>query len=670
MADKRTFKAPVNKRQLINDKVHWDDGTWGETAFRGLQRRMDPAGYARDRRAQWLGSKAQEQALLPDYGLMSMPKDLAAGVGQYAAGEVLGALELDPFSLAANTADATGVSVPYLAAAGGLLASGSKLRQLGRAAAKEATAVARRAPMGQAAIVSDAIKRTGAVLEPDVVKGLKSAKKGKGKTTSGVVNRRNVDQKLVEAAEGRGKLREEPMPFDKPISQMTDDELTAIGEKYGVNMRPSPMMEVEDPGTGRKYMIPGGLKTPFSYTDLHQLKAQAYNPRNMSDAFQARIQRRLLDATTPQNMDHYELLNRTMFGMQSPNTPLGQNLFMTARMRARTPEDIERLASYTKGKNFTKAQRKEVDAQMGRDYGIGAAYTGGMGVRSSADLTNVSELAAKMQTNPDFLKKTDDYTWKEFTERLFNSMRGLSAKTGSFGGVWQNPGKADISAMDRHMARKFLPEVLADPVLGPEFKDNVLSLYNKPQKKGSKRPKVNTFEDLLLTKKGEEFVADQVVTFSTRKTGGQWDVVEGKGANKTVVANPNTPAHLKDLPFRASGKYSSIGDLYQKMLDTNRASAEQQNLSVFGEQWRIWDRIRKSLEPHEVMAPGLHKLPALSAGELVDARNVHSGAGFFGTGARRPYDWRKGLYWSVPTMGLLGIPQNEDQAPAGSMPEQ
>lgn len=51
---------------------------------------------------------------------------------------------------------------------------------------------------------------------------------------------------------------------------------------------------------------------------------------------------------------------------------------------------------------------------------------------------------------------------------------------------------------------------------------------------------------------------------------------------------------------------------------------------------------------------GLLKLPALSFEDMAAAKKVHSGAGFFGTGKRKPYDWKEGLYWSLPAGGLLG----------------
>ncbi len=438
----------------------------------------------------------------------------------------------------------------------------------------------------------------------------------------------------------------------KPPSQMSDAELTALGERVGVNLRPSPMLPVKDPVTGREYLIPGGLEQPFSYTDLHQLKAQAYDPNMMSAEFQAQIQKRMLEATTPKNLDKFEVLNRTMFGMQSPNTPLGQNMFLTARMRARTEDDIEKLAGYTKGKKLDRAGRRQAEEQMSADYQIGAASKGGLGVRSSVDNTNVSELAAKVQENPEAFIKRPNQTWLQFVERMSNQLRGLSAKTGSFASVWQAPADANISAIDRHMARKFLPDLLDDPDLGPRFRKGTVAAYNRtgPKKKAKK------FEDVP-----EDFKLEQIETqVNTPAAGGKWEVKGG-------LLNPRVPEHLQDLPYRGGDTFQTVGPIYQKMLDTNAERAKDHGLSLFGEQWRLWDRIRASLEPHEVMYPGLHKLPALSLEDMAQAKKVHSSAGFFGTGKRKPYDWREGLYWSAPTVGLLGASAAAD--PSQTPPE-
>ena len=426
----------------------------------------------------------------------------------------------------------------------------------------------------------------------------------------------------------------------KPISKMTDEELTALGKQHGVNLKPSPMMPVKDPATGREYLIPGGLQQPFSYTDLHQLKAQAYDPNLMSPDFQAQIEKRMLEADTPKVLDKFEVLNRTMFGMQSPNTPLGQNMFLTARMRARTDDDIEKLASYTKGKNLDREGRRQAEEQMAADYRIGAASKGGLGVRSSVDNTNVSELAAKVQESPEAFIKRPNQSWLQFVERMSNQLRGLSAKTGSFASVWQAPADADISAIDRHMARKFLPDLLDDPNLGPKFRKSTVEAYNRT----SPKRKIKKFEDVP-----EEFALDQIETqVNTPAATGKWEVKGG-------LMNPRVPEHLQDLPYHGGDSFQTVGPIYQKMLDTNAERAKDHGLSLFGEQWRLWDRIRASLEPHEVMYPGLHKLPALSFDELDQAKKVHSAAGFFGTGKRKPYDWRQGLYWSLPPIGLLGV---------------
>jgi hypothetical protein len=593
------FKPPVKKRQLVNDKTNWSGGTWADTAFDGLHQRMDPAGSERDRTAQWHAQKEQEQGLQSDVGLMMAPQDIAGGAGQYIAGEAMGAMGVDPISMLTRGAEAIGVNPAYgLAVGGGLLGVG-KLKKAGKAMAAEARA------------------------------GKRAATKPKATA-----------------------------PKNVSPSKMSDAELTALGESVGVNMKPSPMLPVVDPATGKEYLIPGGLKTPFSYTDLHQLKARAYNPNDMSPAFQARIQKRMLEATTPKQLDKYEILNRTMFGMHSPNTPLSDNMFMTTAMRARNEGDIEKLAGYTKGKNLDLPGRRQADEQMAADYRIGAGHKGGLGVRSSVDQTNVSELAAKVQENPQAFMKQPQHNWLQHVERIANQLRGLSAKTSSFSSVWQNPGEADISAIDRHMARKGLSGLLEDPELGPKFRQDTLNAYNAQVDKlladGIKAKHLKKFEQVP-----EDFVLSTIeATVNNPGMSGKWEMKGG-------LLNPRTPEHLQDLPYRGGEKFETVGPVYKKMLADNKTSGEANGLNLFGEQWRIWDRIRNSLEPHEVMYPGLHKLPALSFEDLKKARAVNSAAGFSGTGTRRPYDWKEGLYWALPVGGLLGA----SAAPSGTPQE-
>lgn len=132
MADKPTFKAPVPQ-----PRSHEQQYSWADRAMAAVHRRMDPKAFKAQQMEAWLNAKAQEQALQPDYGLMTAPKDISAGVGQYLVGEALSAAGVDPVGLLMQGADAVGANPAYgLALGAGLLGAG-KLRKAGKAAAQE-----------------------------------------------------------------------------------------------------------------------------------------------------------------------------------------------------------------------------------------------------------------------------------------------------------------------------------------------------------------------------------------------------------------------------------------------------------------------------------------------------------------------------------------------------
>lgn len=70
-----------------------------------------------------------------------------------------------------------------------------------------------------------------------------------------------------------------------------------------------------------------------------------------------------------------------------------------------------------------------------------------------------------------------------------------------------------------------------------------------------------------------------------------------------------------------------------------------------------------------VMRPGLHKLPRLSASELMRAHDAHKAAGYAGKGAVRPTDWKQLFYYSAPPVGLGLLDEYQNQGQAESMRE-
>ena len=482
----------------------------------------------------------------------------------------------------------------------------------------------------------------------------------------------------------------------KPVAEMTPEELTDYGQQYGVDLGLTPVEEVADPLTGKTFEIPGGLdpEKPLTMTDAMWLKSQAYNPNDMSPEIQTQLQKKMLAATTPENIDEpTEMFNRIMFGMQSPNTPLLTNQFMTTRMRARTPEDIDAMANlidWAPGEKVDKARRMAADKEIGKLFGIQGAQDGGMGMRSSVDLTNIGEFAKLYRDNPEFFQRQPDEPWSNFAERLIAVQRGLSPKTASFGAVWQDPGMADISAMDRHMARNFRPVLMDDPELGPQIRKQRVELWNtqidraremdlKDKRAGltnrekairktlppAGAKKARNYDRLIEQPGADAWDADQIITDSTKHTEPKFRLASGE-------INPVIPEYLRNLPIEPE-KVTMFGPIYRRMLEENKRLAEERGLETFGEQWRVWDRIREQIEPHESMHKDVGKLPRMPAEELEKAFKHQKKAGFHTSGRKStgeryvsPFDYQKGLYWgltgaaALPTIEALRRSQEND----------
>lgn len=636
---------------------------------------MDPEQARRAQTSQWLEGLQQErrskQADASGLGTLADIADIMTGGGkQYVAGEVIGrtlsALGINPVEHVANYA----MQNPEVAGLAAAAFGGRKLTNAGKAAAAEArtlkslgdSAKARASASAKSLRDQQLIDKFNATkptpLEPGVVASLKTAAAAKKKPVP------ITQSRMQTAYDKRSELRAEPDAHMKPFTEWSDAEFQDFGAKHGVDMTVNPLVPVEDPGTGRVWNIPGGLEKPFSYVDQFQLKAQGINPKDWSKDFHSRVQRRMVEAVTPseeQLKDPLELYNRTMFGLTSAGAPLTSQEFLTTRLRARSNQDLQNMAAYTAGKNYDKRGRFAIDTQIGVDQGVNAASGGGMGMRGSASLAGVSELAAGVLKNPEFYRKQANETWPQFTERLVNATKGLGMKTGGFGGVMQAPGEATVAPMDLHMARNFLPVVLAHPVLGDKFRNSAVQNWNKQLKKSEKvSGRVRSYDELIAKEKGQKFAYDQIIK--------QVNQTKSAVTMKKGHPNPDVPEHLRNIPGNPK-KVEMYGDNYNAMLDENARLAAENGLGVFAEQWRLWDGIRNRVEPHEVMRPGLHKLPRLSASELMRAHDAHKAAGYAGKGAVRPTDWKQLFYYSAPPVGLGLLDQYQNQGQAESMRE-
>jgi hypothetical protein len=463
----------------------------------------------------------------------------------------------------------------------------------------------------------------------------------------------------------------EPVTYrGREVADWSPEDFADFGKQFGVdNFGPqSKIVPVADQD-GKSVNLPGGLDGEFTFYDLLWLKANPIDPSTLSKSLTSKLQQKLVRSVTPEPGDRVEVFNRFLFGMLSPNQPLTPNEFEFAAMRVRTPEDIDKLASFIDwepGEKVDKSRRKAAEQQMTEFYETQASGAGGMGLKGSADYTNLAEFAKLYKKDPDFFTKKPDESWDQFVEKVMTQARGLSAKVASFSVVWQDPVHAAISAIDRHMARNFLPKLFPTKKSRQQFERSVVKRWNTlvdarrkldskfqktitkynrtkpanrsdelkaeykkykdellklPKAPKSELKKVRNMDEVFRVQGGDAAFMDRVMSVlssNERK-------FESRGQR-----NPMVPDYLHDVDWiNRPDKASVIGDAYRQALAENDRRAQQSGLHLFASQWHLWDRIRRRLEPHEVMFPGLHKIPKMNRAQLEKAMNVHKEAGYW-----------------------------------------
>lgn len=475
-------------------------------------------------------------------------------------------------------------------------------------------------------------------------------------------------------------LANEPLTYrGREPREWSPEDFGAYGREHGVpNLGPASnedwmksLVDV-DIGGGRKISVPGGLNTtaPFTYYDLLHLKSQGIDPSTMPRDIHAALQRRMLASVTPEPGDQLAAYNGLIMGFTSPNNPLFPNQLAMTRLRARSMEDIDRLANmipWKAGDDVPKNVRAEYNTRIGEVFGLDKgpqsgkegkprippsptfigqpgypavpATIGGTGARGSADYTRMAEFAQMFRERPDF------YTfrgageggadlanqWSNFVERVVSQTPGLSAKTGSFGAVWQDPGTAAISAIDRHMANQIGARMFRNDEARDQFFANVLERYNSgvglqgdQKRKRIREGQVDSIDEMLEREEGQTFLQDQLLQAAGQHRTPKYRV----GRNREL--NPAMPEHLTPEAarwVREPENMALISDAYRAALSENARMAQRENLGLFGSQWLNWDRIRRRLEPHENMFPNLSRLPTMSLEQLNEARRAHRATG-------------------------------------------
>lgn len=462
----------------------------------------------------------------------------------------------------------------------------------------------------------------------------------------------------------------------KPPAQWTPEEFEQFGKMHGVeNLGPlSPLENVAGVD------IPGGTGGKFTYYDLMHLKSSAIDPNQIGDEASKAIQKKFSRTLQPDPKSDEQLFNRMQFGMLSPNQPLTRNEFEAARLMVRSPEDIAAVADRTPwnyGDKVSIAQRKKIQDRDKVLLGTQSSDTGGLGFKGTADYTNINDLAKTFKSgDADWWRKKSDESWEDLLNRSQSQQRGMSSKVGSFSQVWQNPGEASISAIDRHMGKKFEPHLFGSAAEKLKYEDKVKNLYNARLDKAKKAKQ--QYESGAIGPDEYQKKLDTLVSPEGAPVTSYDQVKEMPGGNALIADARmglitgsktrklrNTSGELNEIPEFKDVEWLSepekgilIGDKYRKALEVNQELASEAGMGLFENQWNVWDKLRGRLEPHEIMFPGLEKLPPMSKNQLASAYAEHGKAGYnsgqgvvdkTGVGKMSP---PAAAYWTPPALAV------------------
>jgi len=437
------------------------------------------------------------------------------------------------------------------------------------------------------------------------------------------------------------KLQQTVTLNGKPVADWQPSDWGQFGQQYGVpNLGPTDgdawrksLVPYVTTG-GRTITVPGGDQ-PFTYYDLLHLKSQAINPNDIPPDLHKSIHNRMVAAMDGGELTDERVANQMIFGMISPNQPLTANELALQRAMVKGPEDMKTLAGIA-GYNYKQGvpdikSRQETSRGITSQLGLQAEGRGGIGASGSANYTDISEMMQKLQDRPDFYRfDSNDNTmggmseaekWGTFVTRVLNETRGLKAKTGSLATVWQQPGKAAISAIDRHMATLFRKDMFPSDKERRSWETALVKKFNKDQPKGEK---VKSIDALLKAKGGRGVFVDNALAYVNKLPSAK------TRSAKTGEFNERIPEAVRNTNW-ISGEPSEMQVIqgpYVRALEANQARANADGQSLFSSQWMLWDRIRKRLEPHEILYPGLEQLPRMSMPQMREVNKRHSEAGY------------------------------------------
>ena len=479
----------------------------------------------------------------------------------------------------------------------------------------------------------------------------------------------------------------------KDPANWTPQDWHDFGKQYGVsNLGPANQKEWEKglvpyrTISGREITLPpGGYASdePFTYYDLLHLKSQGINPNDLPPDVHQAIHNRMVRSMQPgpEGPTNEQITNQMIFGLISPNQPLTPNELALQRAMVKGPQDVEawgRMIPYRyTGEIPPVSERQAISREITPRLGLHAAERGGIGASGSANYTDIAEFVQKMRDKPNFYRfnpndpsfegMSDAEKWATHVGRVMNATRGLKAKTGSLASVWQSPETAAISAIDRHMATKFRGDMFPSTDAKAAWEANVVAKYNEARPDAA----VRSIDEMLAAPGGRGHFVDSALAYVNNLPAAV------TRSARTGEYNPSIPVGLRDLdwPGGEPRKMEMVAGPYVRALEANAEEARRAGQGLFSNQWMLWDRIRNRLEPHEILFPGLEKLPRMSLEQMRRVTKDLSEAGYMAAeGGVRPLpSASRAGYFTIPPIlaggAALLSPEEAAAAEAGLPPE-
>jgi hypothetical protein len=491
--------------------------------------------------------------------------------------------------------------------------------------------------------LGDTVKRsnkglTDMGLEPDIVRSIMSDEQYK----------EGISRSAIEGAKAaRARYRQEPATTPGPAA--SEEDWARWGQQHGVNMTVTQpqSLGISDVRTKREAVIPGGLEGEFTIPDLFWIKGNNFDPSALPKEVHTDLMKKFMRTYQPPGYkaDDVDIFNALNFSILSPNAPLTPNEFLAMRGRISTPEELAALAA--------RKGEKDLGNKMVEEQGVGAAGRGGMGIKGTANMGNAADLAYAMQAKPEMFRPAAGETLNDVNYRVMNQIPGLGQKTASLGTPLTDLWKGNTAAVDLHMIRNNYEKLMADPVLGPRFVEQVSKKFGVPPEPAAIKAKIDA--EIADPKGNQSYfkLMREVI-----ETPSESVYRTAKGELGRVPSEIPAIAPEKLLYEPKQGR--DYGDFYKGILgEIDKSRGPNPDLELFPEQWRLWDTYRGRVEPHEMLHPDYRKLPKQSFTEMSDAFKAHSGAGYIyadkvGTvPTTKAEDWRK-LYYGFADPKLLG----------------